>query len=246
MTGPENAIELLARLHLFRPSAGRGGGARDARHLCARGSLRPRQRPRGLLGGRGAQPQGAAACHRPPQFRPRRRHRARSRSPGKPGARAFDVFLKCYERGLLDPHHRRHHRAVAAADRREGADRRDLRHARRGAEGARPDMLIGVPKEVKTHEYRVGLVPGSVRELVHHGHQVMVERGAGAGIGFDDAAYASRGRAHRRLGRRGVRRGRAHRQGEGAAAAGDQRCCGRARCSSPISTSPPTARRPRG
>ena len=33
-------------------------------------------------------------------------------------------------------------------------------------------MLIGVPKEIKTHEYRVGLVPGSVRELAHHGHQV--------------------------------------------------------------------------
>ncbi len=40
-------------------------------------------------------------------------------------------------------------------------------------------MLIGVPKEVKTREYRVGLVPGSVRELVHHGHSVLVEAGAG-------------------------------------------------------------------
>ena len=49
-----------------------------------------------------------------------------------------------------------------------------------GAKG--PAMLIGVPKEVKTHEYRVGLVPGSVRELVHHGHKVVVETGAGAGI----------------------------------------------------------------
>jgi len=54
-------------------------------------------------------------------------------------------------------------------------------------------MLIGVPKEVKTHEYRVGLVPGSVRELVHHGHKVVVETGAGAGIGFDDSAYESAG-----------------------------------------------------
>jgi len=54
-------------------------------------------------------------------------------------------------------------------------------------------MLIGVPKEVKTHEYRVGLVPGSVRELVHHGHKVVVESGAGAGIGFDDAAYEAAG-----------------------------------------------------
>jgi alanine dehydrogenase len=54
-------------------------------------------------------------------------------------------------------------------------------------------MRIGVPKEVKTHEYRVGLVPGSVREAVHHGHEVVVESGAGAGIGFDDRAYERAG-----------------------------------------------------
>jgi alanine dehydrogenase len=54
-------------------------------------------------------------------------------------------------------------------------------------------MLVGVPKEVKVHEYRVGLVPGSVRELVAHGHQVMVETGAGAGIGFADEAYRAAG-----------------------------------------------------
>src|SRR5437773_1514873 len=54
-------------------------------------------------------------------------------------------------------------------------------------------MLIGVPKEVKSHEYRVGLVPGSVRELVHHGHKVVVESGAGGGIGFDDQRYESAG-----------------------------------------------------
>src|SRR5260370_17919640 len=54
-------------------------------------------------------------------------------------------------------------------------------------------MLIGVPKEVKSHEYRVGLVPGSVRELVHHGHKVVVESSAGAGIGFDDSAYENAG-----------------------------------------------------
>ena len=54
-------------------------------------------------------------------------------------------------------------------------------------------MLIGVPKEVKSHEYRVGLVPGSVRELVHHGHKVVVETGAGAGIGFDDRIYEAAG-----------------------------------------------------
>ncbi len=54
-------------------------------------------------------------------------------------------------------------------------------------------MLVGIPKEVKNHEYRVGLVPGSVRELVHHGHQVVVESKAGAGIGFEDEAYQAVG-----------------------------------------------------
>src|SRR5438045_6432632 len=54
-------------------------------------------------------------------------------------------------------------------------------------------MLIGVPKEVKSHEYRVGLVPGSGRELVHHGHKVVVETGAGAGIGCEGRAYETAG-----------------------------------------------------
>ncbi|MGH6947936.1 MAG: alanine dehydrogenase [Kiloniellales bacterium] len=54
-------------------------------------------------------------------------------------------------------------------------------------------MLVGVPKEIKTHEYRVGLVPSSVRELVHHGHLVVVQSGAGAGIGFEDEAYRAAG-----------------------------------------------------
>ena len=54
-------------------------------------------------------------------------------------------------------------------------------------------MLVGVPKEVKNHEYRVGLVPSSVRELVHHGHKVMVETTAGEGIGFSDADYQAAG-----------------------------------------------------
>jgi len=54
-------------------------------------------------------------------------------------------------------------------------------------------MLIGVPKEIKTHEYRVGLTPGAVRALLHHGHQVMVETRAGAAIGYDDALYHQAG-----------------------------------------------------
>lgn len=54
-------------------------------------------------------------------------------------------------------------------------------------------MLIGVPKEIKKQEYRVGLVPSSVKEFVAHGHQVIVETKAGEGIGFDDAAYQAAG-----------------------------------------------------
>lgn len=54
-------------------------------------------------------------------------------------------------------------------------------------------MIIGVPKEIKTLEYRVGLVPGSVREIVAHGHEVLVETGAGNGVGFADAAYLQAG-----------------------------------------------------
>lgn len=54
-------------------------------------------------------------------------------------------------------------------------------------------MRIGVPREIKTHEYRVGLVPAGARELVQAGHEVLIESGAGVGIGFDDAAYRAAG-----------------------------------------------------
>lgn len=54
-------------------------------------------------------------------------------------------------------------------------------------------MKIGVPREIKTHEYRVGLTPAGARELTHHGHAVFVERDAGAGIGCDDDTYRSAG-----------------------------------------------------
>jgi alanine dehydrogenase len=50
-------------------------------------------------------------------------------------------------------------------------------------------MRVGVPKEIKVHEYRVGLVPAAVRELVESGHEVLVQTGAAAGIGFADADY---------------------------------------------------------
>jgi alanine dehydrogenase len=54
-------------------------------------------------------------------------------------------------------------------------------------------MLIGVPKEIKDNEYRVGLVPSTVRELTDKGHRVMIEAGAGAGAGLSDADYRAAG-----------------------------------------------------
>ena len=54
-------------------------------------------------------------------------------------------------------------------------------------------MIVGVPKETKVHEYRVGLTPQSVRELVARGHEVRVETRAGAAIDFDDEAYRAAG-----------------------------------------------------
>ena len=54
-------------------------------------------------------------------------------------------------------------------------------------------MLIGVPKEIKNHEYRVGMTPTSVKEAVRHGHLVWVETNAGSGIGASDADYTAAG-----------------------------------------------------
>ncbi|MEO1017656.1 MAG: alanine dehydrogenase [Pseudomonadota bacterium] len=54
-------------------------------------------------------------------------------------------------------------------------------------------MLIGVPKEIKLQEYRVGLTPSSVREFVHYGHEVIVEASAGIGVGFADDAFEAAG-----------------------------------------------------
>jgi alanine dehydrogenase len=54
-------------------------------------------------------------------------------------------------------------------------------------------MRVGCPKEIKNHEYRVGLTPASVREYVAHGHSVLMEANAGAGIGASDADYIAAG-----------------------------------------------------
>lgn len=55
------------------------------------------------------------------------------------------------------------------------------------------EMRVGCPKEIKDHEYRVGLTPGSVREYVAHGHDVIIETNAGVGIDADDGVYQAAG-----------------------------------------------------
>lgn len=54
-------------------------------------------------------------------------------------------------------------------------------------------MLIGVPKEIKDNEFRVGMTPSSVAELIHNGHSVLVQSGAGVGSGLNDDEYVSAG-----------------------------------------------------
>src|SRR5258708_8539751 len=54
-------------------------------------------------------------------------------------------------------------------------------------------MIIGVPKEIKGQEYRVALLPSAAYQLIKRGHQVVVERGAGAGAGYPDADYDQAG-----------------------------------------------------
>lgn len=54
-------------------------------------------------------------------------------------------------------------------------------------------MIIGVPKEIKNHEYRVGLTPAAAKELVNNGHQVLIQQNAGTAIGFEDEQYLEAG-----------------------------------------------------
>ena len=54
-------------------------------------------------------------------------------------------------------------------------------------------MIVGIPKEIKNHEYRIGMTPAGVCELVNRGHQVLVETEGGVGVGFDNASYEAVG-----------------------------------------------------
>ena len=69
-------------------------------------------------------------------------------------------------------------------------------------------MKVGVPTEIKTDEYRVALTPSGVRELVDHGHEVLVQAGAGDGSAITDADYVGPGRDDRPRRRGGLRRAR--------------------------------------
>ena len=94
-------------------------------------------------------------------------------------------------------------------------------------------MLIGVPKEIKNHEYRVGMTPLSVREAVRHGHKVIVETSAGAGIGASDEDYKKAGATIIKTGGGNLRPRRHDREGEGAAGGRAQDACARDRSSTP-------------
>ena len=79
-------------------------------------------------------------------------------------------------------------------------------------------MIVGVPKEIKTDEYRVAMIPVGVEELTRGGHSVLIQTGAGPGSGISDEQYAA-ARGRDRPGRRGhLDARRPDRQGEGAAA----------------------------
>ena len=86
-------------------------------------------------------------------------------------------------------------------------------------------MRIGVPKEIKNHEYRVGLTPAVGRRTGRRrAMRWSWRRGAGAGIDFEDAGLCRRRRDDPARRRRGVRQRRHDREGEGAAAAARSRC----------------------
>ena len=106
-------------------------------------------------------------------------------------------------------------------------------------------MRVGVPREIKPSEYRVGLTPSAVREYAHRGHEVLVETGAGIGAGYGDALYE-------RAGAKIAPNARAVFEGSDLIVKVKEpqrpewECWSRATSSSPICTWRPTWRRPRG
>ena len=97
-------------------------------------------------------------------------------------------------------------------------------------------MKVGVPTEIKPDEYRVAITPIGVRELAEHGHEVLIQAGAGEGSAISDADYEAQGAriVARRRGRLG--RGRDGAQGQGAAGARGRDAARRVRPCSPTCT----------
>ena len=112
---PRARDRVLPRLHLLRQPGVLRGEPRDARHLSARGPAHPRLRDGEALGGCAVQPEGPAARHRHPRDRPGRRGRARA-DRGRAGEARLQRLPAILRAGHHDPHDRRHHRHVAAAD----------------------------------------------------------------------------------------------------------------------------------
>ena len=103
-------------------------------------------------------------------------------------------------------------------------------------------MKVGVPKEVKNHEYRVAITPIGVHELAAHGHEVYVEKDAGVGSQIEDSEYVAAGAKILDRRRRGLGHRRHGAQGQGARRRGVPPDARGADASSPTSTSPPTSR----
>src|SRR5690606_15812832 len=181
------------------------GGPRAPRRTVRRcGGNAPRALRRPLAGDRGTTDRcGTKAKGRRVRARPcraaRRRQAARRRRGAPPGGRP--------ERPA--PRRRGRRRRASTGPSRSPADPAPGRHdrarpswrprlrasgsRRNDPNGRREPMLIGCPREIKNQEYRVGLTPESVTELVKRGHAVWVESGAGLGIGADDDQYGAAG-----------------------------------------------------
>ena len=103
-------------------------------------------------------------------------------------------------------------------------------------------LVVGVPTEIKDNENRVVVQPDGVAELVHAGHQVIVQAGAGTGSRFTDAEFAAAGAKIVANRRRGLRRRGPDREGQGADPGGVPPLPARASSCSPTCIWPPTAR----
>ena len=199
-------------------------------------AVAPRFRGRGYANG------GADGADRvrldPPGDRPGRAlHRAgeprpRSRSPGRCGYRRRGVWCSTQHAEIggrlrdtmccaVEPLNRLscdraawQDCAIAAAKSPAGAAP-ILRHRAYRA-GRLPIMKVGVPSEVKNHEYRVAITPSGVHEFIRHGHEVLVQAGAGLGSSITDDEFVAAGATIAADARAGVGRGRDDPEGQGA------------------------------